>query len=401
MATKRTLFRTVVILVVVILVAAGSFGAWSYNRPLPTLTAAQTAQASTAAETVSLPWPSQGQASVGAQGYGVFANFGDQKPVPTASVAKLMTALAVLQKKPLSVGQAGPMITVTQHDIDIYNTYFAQDGSLVPVQLGEQISEYDALQALLLPSANNMADLLANWAFGSITDYAQFANNFAKDHDMPKTTISDASGFSPNTVSTAADLIQLGNLSLANPVIAEIVNKSTATIPVAGIIYNVNGLLGRDGINGLKTGNTDQAGGVFLVSAEHTLSDNSKVEVIAAVMGGADLVTAMKSTLPLLSTIKTNFNVKDEIKAGQVFGSYITPWDGKKVGIVASKDAPFVTWSGIPATVKVDLKPVAANQPKGTQVGTATVTAGKKTLSVPLVLKDPTTKPTFWWRLTR
>jgi D-alanyl-D-alanine carboxypeptidase (penicillin-binding protein 5/6) len=44
------------------------------------------------------------------------------------------------------------------------------------VQLGEELSEYQALQALLLPSANNIAETLARWAFGSIDAYNAYAN---------------------------------------------------------------------------------------------------------------------------------------------------------------------------------------------------------------------------------
>lgn len=401
MVRKKHAWRLGIGLFAAVWVALVGLGIWTYRRPLPPLSVSQTAQAKSAAIPVSVPWPGQGQAAIGAKEYGVFASYGDQTPVPTASVAKLMTALAVLDKKPLAPSERGPMLTVTQHDIDIYNTYYAQDGSLAKVELGEQISQYDALQALLLPSANNFADMLANWAFGSVTDYCTYANDFAKKHGMPNTTISDASGFSPNTVSTANDLVQLGNLALEDPVVAEIVAKPTATIPVAGLIHNVNGLLGRDGINGLKTGNTDQAGGVFLVSAEHPLSNGQKVEVIAAVMKGADLVSAMRSTLPLLQTIKDNFNVTQAVKQNQEFGTVTTPWDNQKVAIVASKPVQFVSWSGSSTTTKVKLDPVQAGQPAGSTVGTAKVTLGQKTVEVPLVLKSATSSPDWRWRLVR
>jgi len=61
-----------------------------------------------AASIISLQWPTSGQAAIGAKGYGLLANNGAQTPVPTASIAKLITALAVLKVKPLAASEQGP-----------------------------------------------------------------------------------------------------------------------------------------------------------------------------------------------------------------------------------------------------------------------------------------------------
>jgi D-alanyl-D-alanine carboxypeptidase (penicillin-binding protein 5/6) len=113
-----------------------------------------------------IAWPSTGQSAVAVAGNPVVTSHGVQTPTPTASVAKLITSLVVLQAKPLSVGQQGPAITLTASDVAIYRQYLSEQGSVVPVEAGESITEYQMLQAMLLPSANNMADSLAIWAFG-------------------------------------------------------------------------------------------------------------------------------------------------------------------------------------------------------------------------------------------
>ncbi|MDB5181947.1 MAG: peptidase D-alanyl-D-alanine carboxypeptidase 1, D-alanyl-D-alanine carboxypeptidase, partial [Candidatus Saccharibacteria bacterium] len=110
---------------------------------------------------VHIPWPTVGQAAFGADGYGLLATHNEQKPAPTASVTKVITALSVLEKMPLKKGDSGPMITLTDKDVAIYNKYVAKDGAVVPVTAGEKISEYQALQAMMLPSANNIADTTA------------------------------------------------------------------------------------------------------------------------------------------------------------------------------------------------------------------------------------------------
>ena len=87
-----------------------------------------------------LPWPSSGEAAVGLSNGTVIQSHGAQKPVPTASVAKLITALAVLKKYPLSVGQSGPLITIDATDYGFYTKYIAEQGSVVPVYSGEHLT---------------------------------------------------------------------------------------------------------------------------------------------------------------------------------------------------------------------------------------------------------------------
>lgn len=390
-------------LLTALLLAAFGFTVYLYQRPLPALAATPANLTDQPGAAVSIPWPGYGQSAIGMTGRGLLATSGDQKPMPTASVAKLMTALAVLDKKPLAVGQPGPSITVTANDIAIYNNYLAMDGSLVRVKEGEQLSQYDALQALLLPSANNVADMLANWAFGSVDAYSQYANKYAQSHGMKHSTFSDASGFSPNTVSTADDLVQLGELALKNPVIAEIVAKRTAQIPLGdtiGPIYNVNGLLGKYGINGLKTGNTDQAGGVFLVSADRQIG-GQKATVLAAVMGAPDLDTAMRATLPLLNATAANLEEKTIVKAGQSFGTYSAAWSKTPVQVVASSGATALTWKGDSTAIDIKLKDLTGPQATGTSVGTATIKIGSHVTDVPLTLQGSIPEPAFGWRLDR
>ena len=157
--------KKITLIVVIILLGVGLF---SYSRPIPGVKAVATLAAPKVGSAVDLPWPAYGQGALAAQDYGILQTHGEQKAVPMASVAKVVTALAVLKQKPLAVGEQGPTITVNSDDVAIYNSYYTQGGSVVKVEAGEQISEYQALQALLIPSANNMADTLARWAFRSL-----------------------------------------------------------------------------------------------------------------------------------------------------------------------------------------------------------------------------------------
>jgi D-alanyl-D-alanine carboxypeptidase (penicillin-binding protein 5/6) len=195
-----------VLLLVVVLV-----GYASYARALPMAKGQSLLDQSPAraASQIALHWPALGQAAIGVMGQGVLAETANAKAVPTASVAKLMVALAVLQKQPLRLGQSGPMITVRQADVDSYNTYLAENGSVVQVTVGQHVSEYQALQAMLLPSANNIAEMLAVWAYGSLPAYLEAANQLSQDIGLLGSHFADASGFAPETVSTPRDLVLL------------------------------------------------------------------------------------------------------------------------------------------------------------------------------------------------
>lgn len=397
---KRGGKRLPYLLVLVVVIAA--YVAWCLARPLPSLAPAISLANHTSTTASKLAWPAEGQAAVGILGSQIMEAHGMQQPIPTASTAKLITALTVLGAKPLTPGQAGPTLTMGPHDVAAYNNYVAQDGSVVPVQNGEQISEYQALQALMLPSANNIADSLAIWAFGSLQNYAAAANQFLESEGIVETHVGkDASGFDPSTTSDARDLVKIGELAMRDPVLTQIVSQPMASgIPVAGTVKNVNFLLGTSGIIGIKTGNTDQAGGVF-VSASRTTVNHKSVTIVTAVIGAADLWHAMNDSLTLVRSAQANFSTVPVVRAGAVVGNYSLPWGGS-VKAVTSKNISTTIWNGSSPSPKVSLKKIKANTAGGSQVGAVNVSSSfdSRPGSAPVTLRSVPPKPPISWRLT-
>ncbi len=374
---------------------------WTYLA-LPVAAYSATTVPPTALTTHGVPqltWPAQGQAAVATSDGQILATHGEQVSAPIASVAKMMIALAVMQKKPFAAGEQGATLTLTQADYDSYISYVAQDGSVAPVRVGEQITEYQALQALLLPSANNMAYSLATWAFGSLDGYTAYANNYANQLGLTHTHFDDASGFSPATVSSASDLMTLGKLTLQNKVIADIVAQRSAVIPVAGTIYNVNALVGYDGFIGIKTGNTDQAGGCLLWAATYPVNGQS-VTTIGAIVGDSTLGQALRDSNQLLASVKKNF-VTVSLPAGTVVGHYKTPW-GATASAVTSRAITFTHWQGDKTSSTLTLKRVHAGAHKNTSSGALAVQGktigGTTTSDIKLTASLP--KPSWGWRLS-
>jgi D-alanyl-D-alanine carboxypeptidase (penicillin-binding protein 5/6) len=238
-------------------------------------------------------WPADGQAAFVQTGRAQVQASPNQHAAAIASVAKVMTAYLVLRDHPLRVGQDGPTITLTDADVADTDRRRRQQESVVSIAAGEQLTERQALQALLLPSANNIAAVLARWDAGSADRFVARMNATARSLGMTHTRYTDASGYDDATVSTAADQVRIVDLAMRLPVFASIVATASATLPVAGTVHNTNTLLGHNGFVGVKTGSDDAAGGCFAFRAIRWI-DGKRTTITGVVLGqpGHDQIAA-------------------------------------------------------------------------------------------------------------
>lgn len=350
-----------------------------------------------AAANPEMTWPAASQAAIGSIDQGVLATKPNQISKPTASTAKLITVLTVLKEKPIKVGEQGPTIIMTQKDVDLYNEYFAKDGSTAKVEVGEKLTEYQMLQGILLPSANNYADSLAIWAFGDLESYQKAAQKLVNQYDMKKTIVgTDASGFSPTTTSTAEDLTKLAIASIKNEVVAEIVQQPQADLPVAGIKQNTNWLLGADGVIGLKTGNTDEAGGVYVVASKYDYDKTHSTTIVGAVQGEPNVIAAIHQSRLLINQAKANYKLVKSISKGQIIATYSSAW-GQTVNAVAASNVESLQWGSSKIKPQVQLDKINPPIAKGTKVGTVKV--GDATTDV--ILQNALETPDWQWRVLR
>src|SRR5438045_2148589 len=165
-------------------------------------------------------WPAYGQAALVLGGQSQIQAGGNQHAAPIASVAKVMTAYVVLRDNPLVVGQDGPTITLTDADVADTERRRQQQESIVSIAAGEQLTERQALQALLLPSANNIAAVLARWDAGSADRFVARMNATARSLGMTRTRYTDPGGSDEAPVSTAADQVRVVDRAMRQPVFA-------------------------------------------------------------------------------------------------------------------------------------------------------------------------------------
>ncbi len=238
-------------------------------------------------------WPADGQAAFIQGGQSQIQAGPNQHAAAIASIAKVMTAYLVLGDHPLRRGEDGPTITLTDADVADTDRRRRQEESVVPIAAGEQLTERQALQALLLPSANNVAAVLARWDAGSEERFIARMNATARSLGMTHTRYTDPSGYDDATVSTAADQVRVVDRAMRLPVFAGIVATPSATLPVAGTVHNTNTLLGHDGFVGVKTGSDSAAGGCFAFRAIRWV-DGKRTTITGVVLGqpGHDRIAA-------------------------------------------------------------------------------------------------------------
>jgi len=381
--------------------AAGLLAAFQLLRPLPAIAPTVFLTGSVRLGTpAAIPWPVSGAAAIVVEGLGSLGTSGPNRPRPMASTAKIMTALLTLEDHPIPLGQVGPSIAVTSADFANYQRELRLGESVVRVAAGEQLSEYQLLQGLMLPSASNFADILATWDAGSSSAFVGRMNVRAGALAMAQTRYADASGFSPQTVSVPTDLIRLARTAMAIPVFKQIVGQSQATLPVAGVVHNLDTLLGKDGVIGVKTGHTDQAGGCFVFAAEVVVQGQT-VRIYGAVMGQpGQLPGAFAATIPLVRAVAASLHLHRLTGPADIVAEYRSAW-GTRARVAPASEVALVTYDGIEVHRSVALREVSAALPSGTVVGTVVLLAGEQRVSVPLRTVEPMTEPGLSWRLSR
>ncbi|WP_203859643.1 D-alanyl-D-alanine carboxypeptidase family protein [Plantactinospora mayteni] len=394
-------------LLIVLLAGVTLFAIAPLRNPLPVAAVARTlpGSATIPGKAPVVPWPATGQAALSVEGVGSLGTSGGSEPVPIASVTKVMTAYLILTEHPLKRGEHGPKLTVSAAQAAAYPGELARGESLVPVVAGAVFTQRQALQAVLLPSANNMARILAAWDAGSIDAFVAKMNATAEKLGMKDTRYTDPSGLDPGTVSTAVDQVILARKAMRLPAFAEIAAQKKATLPVAGEVKNYNSLVGRDGVVGIKTGSTDEAGGCLVFAAVVKVGGR-KVTIVGAVLGqpGANtpvqLDRVFKATRPLVRTATAALTAHPVVRTGDQVATVTGPL-GTGTTIHAGKDLTVVGWPGMRVRLDVEIPAIPARLPAQTEHGqlTAVTDGGGAPVTAALHSGERLEPPSNWERI--
>ncbi|MFJ9323627.1 serine hydrolase [Streptomyces globisporus] len=405
----RTAVRRVKIWTPLVLLLLIVFAIVQVMRPLPEPSLELTAKPTYTFEggKTELSWPGQGQSAVMVDGVGSLGFEGAQKPAPIASVAKVMTAYVILQGHPLKGDEEGEKITVDQKAEDESKR---PDESTAPLTKGQELTQRQMLQLLMIPSGNNAARLLARWDAGSEDKFIEKMNDAAKDLGMTGSTYTDPSGLEKTTVSTATDQLKLAQAVMRNDVFRKIVDMPEVEIEgIDGKIYNNNNLLLQPGVSGIKTGSSTPAGGNLLWSA-NTKVDGKVLWIYGAVMGQQagtgrvydSLELSLQNSLKLIKDAQEAATSTTVVKKGDVVG-YVDNGFGGQAPVVATKNLKAVGWSGLKVELKVtdNGKGIDQAAKAGTEVGSVTVGTGTGKVTAPVVLQSDLPEAAFGDKMTR
>lgn len=370
-------------------------------RPYPIVEAKLTSQSTNLPGSFSVTFPEQGESAVGTENLGVIASSAVKTPIPIASVAKIMTAYLVLKTYPLKLGEDGPSITMDAKDVTEYQDGLNKGHSVLKVEEGESLTERQLLEGLLLPSGGNIADKLGRWVSGSDAAFVAKMNETAKSLGMTVTHYADASGVSASTVSNAVDQVKLAQAVMVDPIFREIVAMPQATLPVAGTVFNVNWMLGKHGVVGIKTGSTSKAGGNFVSATPVTVGD--KTHYIIAVVLGQQSVQSLKSALDenvkILDQVRSQFKSYPIAQPSTGFAQISSAWDSKS-DLKATQPIEVFGYPGMKVSYSIKLNnsqlPILP-----TNVATLTIQAGQEIQTVPLQATQEIKPPKLLWKLLR
>ncbi|WP_371619337.1 D-alanyl-D-alanine carboxypeptidase [Streptomyces sp. NBC_00454] len=412
----RTAARRVRIWVPLFLLLAAVLAVVQALRPVPA--AALVSEAAASSVTLDgrfdVPWPEKGQAALRVAGAGDVGTFGEQKPVPTASVAKVMTAYVILKGHPLKKDEAGPSIEVDAKAVADGTS--DSESRIENLAVGNRFSQQDMLKMLMIPSGNNIARLLARWDTGSADEaaFVEKMNAEAKALGMDSTTYTDPSGLDAKTVSTAVDQLKLAEAVMQIDAFRAIVMLPSAPIPgLPGPIINNNGnlLLSPLSIKGIKTGSSSAAGGTLMWAAYKTVGD--KTPMILGTMldqhvtgpdpdGANSLILVKENSRKVIGAVREALTSAGAVKKGQVVG-YVDDGLGTRTPVVSTKDATAVAVPGqkVELTLTAGEKGVPHEAKAGTEIGVLTIGTGPGAQQIPVALRTDLSGPSLGAKLTR
>ncbi|MFG2750162.1 D-alanyl-D-alanine carboxypeptidase [Streptomyces xanthophaeus] len=411
---RRTVVRRVKVWTPILLLLAGAVTGAQLLRPLPSPQLVQAEPTHTLDGQFSVPWPAKGQGAVRIPGSGDIGTFGEQKPVPTASVAKVMTAYVVLKGHPLRKGEAGPQIEIDAKTVADGTS--ENESRIENLVAGTKFSQQDMLKMLMIPSGNNVARLLARWDTGTDSEaaFVEKMNAAARELGMTSTTYTDPSGLDAGTVSTATDQLKLAEAVMKDEAFRAVVALPSAEIKgLSQQLTNNNDLLTVNGlsIRGIKTGSSTPAGGALMWAAYKSVGDETPL-ILGTLMDqrvdGPDLNAENSLRLvktnskKIIEAVRGALASAPVIRQGQTVG-HVDDGLGGRTPLVATKDLNAI---GVPGQqLKLTLSAGGSSTPHsakaGTEVGVLTVGEGEGAKSVPVAVRGDLAEPSFGTRITR
>jgi len=311
--------------------------------------------------------------------------------LPIASTTKLMTAYVALSKA--SLDQSIPIGSYSAAAVEV----------TLGLKQGQSVKLDDLLTALLLASANDAAEFIAEGVSGSKEAFIADMNSSVKELGLKNTHFATPVGLdTPGNYSTAKDLATLAVKLRENDFFKATVNRTSAvlkSVTPERTVTNRNTLVSQyDWVTGVKTGHTKQAGYVLVASARR-----NGMDLVSVVLGCPSEVARNRDTLALLRYGFEGFRVeqlvKDDAKVGE---SEVKYYDGRQVDLVVDGSDRRV----VPNTARISQRLKAPSElvgplTAGTRIGTLELRVNREVVSeFPVKVRQNVPEASFLRRLT-
>ena len=381
-----------------IILGAGIYGPATLVGPLPAASVTNLPASSPDALAVPPVLPATGATAVlESVDLAPIAVAGESAPVPMAGITKIITALVVLDAKPLAEGEPGGTVPITSDDYLSYLDYRDAGTRTVTVYTEDQWTEREMLQAMLLGSSNNHADAFARWAFGSTEAYVDAANAWLDENGMTDTTVVDATGLDQGSVGTAADLAHLAALALTDPAISSVLAEPVTGLPSRRGVTNTTTYLPEQQVVGISRSYTDAAG-ICLLFAGDVSVEGESYRFYGAFLGQPDWETLESGVVALMDSARAGVTPTPVLAESSPVVTFTTQWGESANGVSGASPAR-LRWGAAAPAIEVSTDRVASAG-TGTKVGSITIVDGSTSAKTSLTLDRALTDPGVFWRLS-
>ena len=335
----------------------------------------------------------QAWALVDAQSGLYLAGENPDEPLPTASTANVMTALVALEEG-IDLDEEA---TVSEEAESYVGTIYSNVGLI----WGERLSVRDLLAAILVPSGMDAAYALAGHVGdASVENFVGMMNQEASELGLTNTRFEDPAGLdTTGNYSSARDLATLAREALEDPLFAELVGTTDATISTQNReieIHNTNQLLTTyPPATGVKIGTTPQGDANLVASAEA-----EGESYIAVVLGAEDSEERYQAARTILEYGFDRYEVQPLVSQDEVYEEVPLPYRrGESVELIATQDveAPVDPNSEVERQVTTPEPPPEAEA--GEELGEVEVLVdGRSVGSSPLVAQEGYEVASLWDR---
>jgi len=327
-------------------------------------------------------------------------------PLPTASMAKMMTCIVAMEQVQSGQLKLDTPVNVSARASRIGGSQiFAKEGQTFPVQT--------LLAAIMIRSANDAAEALAEKIGGSAEAFADLMNDKARQLNLKETTFYDPHGL-PNSqdpkridVSSAHDLAVMGMELMKYPLMREYAKTPWMAFTNASYtsgLTNPNHMINpksrdyyADAI-GIKTGFSAPAGYCITAAAKR-----GEMELVAVVMGArapGGPESSFEIAARLFNDAFNHWRQMTPLKKGTVVGqAAVADGQAKTVAAIASSDVKAMVQRGQEGSLSVKFLPANVTAPvrAGQQVGVIVVNQGGQQIGkVPAVAQTAVAKQPWW-----